>query len=530
MGLAVLASRVLGLVREQVFAVFFGASLAMDAYNIAFRIPNLLRDLFAEGAMSASLVPTFVKVRETEGAKRAWLVAQRVFVVLFLGVSFLSFLGIAFAPHLVAVYAPAFREIAGKFELTVSLTRILFLFFPFVVLAAAFMGILNASGYFFWPAFSSALFNAASIVSGLGLMFAAPALGIPPIAGMAWGVVVGGAVQAMSQWPSLRRAGFAWEKTPQTENPWTHDPHLRNMLALMVPGTVGLAATQINILVNSILATSLGQGAVSHLNYAFRLMQFPIGVFGVSLAAATLPEVSRLWSKSEFARVSEVTLQSLKSVFAINLPAAAGLAFLSVPIVELLFQYGRFSEEDTLATAQALAAYSAGLAFYSAVKVLVPICYAMGRVRISVVSSMLSVAVNIALNLLFIKPLGFWGLALGTSATALLNFTFLLGTIRFEMKRRGELSPFLKPLFASISKYLIVGLAMGALCMVANQAWIDLTHRLGWVLFGPLLLVERTSRVGAVIALALLFLFVVGKFIDLSELNDWVRRKKRKSS
>ncbi len=205
MGIAILASRILGLAREQVFAHLFGASAVMDAFNVAFRIPNLLRDLFAEGAMSASLVPTFTRARMEEGDRRGWQVATRVFVVLFLGVSLLAVLGVVFAEPLVGVYAPHFAQDAVKFALTIDLTRVLFVFFPLVALAAAFMGVLNACGVFFLPAFASALFNATSIVTGVFGAWLLPQFGFHPIFGMAWGVVLGGAVQAFCQLPSLRK-------------------------------------------------------------------------------------------------------------------------------------------------------------------------------------------------------------------------------------------------------------------------------------------------------------------------------------
>ncbi len=376
MGAATFLSRILGLVREQVFAVFFGAGNATDAFNIAFRIPNLLRDLFAEGALSAALVPTFTRVRAEQGDRRAWRVAGLVFRLLFVAVGLLSLLGIVFAPQLVGLYAGKFRAIPGKFEITVAMTRIMFPFFPLVALAAAYMAVLNACGRFFLPAFASALFNAGSILSGLALAYAMPSYGMHPIQGMAAGVVIGGAIQAFSQLPALYRAGYRFPARAAGDLAWHRDPDLRAMVALMGPGMVGLAATQVNVLVNSVLATSQGPGAVSWLNYAFRLMQFPIGIFGVSLAAATLPRVSAQWVARDAAGAAETLSKSLRHVLAINLPASAGLAFLGVPIVQLLFEYGPFSSQDTQATALALTAYAVGLTAYSAVKVLVPVCYA----------------------------------------------------------------------------------------------------------------------------------------------------------
>lgn len=427
MGAATFISRILGLVREQVFAYFFGASNATDAFQVAFRIPNLLRDLFAEGAMSAALVPTFTRARIEEGDARAWRLAGLVFRVLFVSVSIISLLGMFFAPQLVSLYAGTFREVSGKFELTVRMTRTLFPFFPLVALAAAYMGILNACGRFFLPAFSSALFNLASIVSGLSATYFLTSteigrgLGLEPIEGMAWGVVLGGGVQAFAQLPTLYRAGYRYPRVKSslaidrsTNWPrWYQDTHLRKMLALMLPGTLGLAATQINLLVNTVLATSQGPGAVSYLSYAFRLMQFPIGVFGASLAAATLPRVSRLWVSKDIQGIDRSMTAALRQVFAVNLPASAGLAFLAEPIIELIYQYGRFDATSSKATAQVLMVYALGLTAYSSVKVLVPAFYAMGDTRVPVISSTLSVGLTLALNLALVPTLGILGLPWG---------------------------------------------------------------------------------------------------------------------
>jgi putative peptidoglycan lipid II flippase len=257
------------------------------------------------------------------------------------------------------------------------------------------------------------------------------------------------------------------------------------MLALMVPGTVGLAATQVNILVNSVLATSAGPGAVSWLNYAFRLMQFPIGIFGVSLASATLPRISAQWVDRDVQGVSATLSKSLRQVFAVNLPASAGLAFLGYPIIELLFQYGSFHAEDTRSTAAALAAYAVGLTAYSAVKVLVPACYAFGSTRVAVVSSVSSVAATIVLNLLMVGPLGYVGLALGTSAAAVLNAAFLLHSVRNVLRRAGGDLPLLA-LARSFGLHLVAALAMGAACWFCHReviAWIAVPAGVGVALF-----------------------------------------------
>jgi putative peptidoglycan lipid II flippase len=525
MSIATLMSRVMGLVREQVFAFLFGAGNMTDAYNIAFRIPNLLRDLFAEGAMSASLVPTFTRTRHEEGDRRAWRLAGLVFRVLFATVSLIALLGIVFAPALVSLYASGYQGVPGKFELTVRMTRIMFPFFPLVALAAAFMGILNACGVFFLPAFSSALFNVISVAVGVIcaqiIQHWGQGWGIQPIEGMAIGVVFGGAVQAFCQLPALYKQGYRKQEKLPSDPTWVHDPRLRRMLWMMVPGTIGLAATQVNLLVNTILATSQGTGAVSWLNYAFRLMQFPIGIFGVSLASATLPRVSRQWVEKDVKGVSETLTHSLKSVFAVNLPASAGLAFLGFPIIELIFQYGRFYREDTQATATALAMYAVGLTAYSAVKVFVPACYALGNTRLPVVSSVLAVMVTIVLNLLMIKPFGYWGLALGTSIAAVFNGLFLISSIRKILQSHGADLP-LGELFQSFLKYFFVSAGMGVACWATQRGLVlYFSDQLFFEALGKAgLPLGRALRVGIVVIEGVALMVFAAKWFHLKEANE----------
>lgn len=435
MGLATLFSRVLGLLREQVFAFLFGASNAADAFNIAFRIPNLLRDLFAEGAMSAAFVPNFAKAL-VESRRRAFELLAGVLIVLLITVSILSAVGMLFSHELVSLYAGSFQNIAGKFELSVGLTRVMFPFFPFVAMAAVVMGALNALGFFFLPAFAPVLFNVASIVAGLAVC---PVLAhyshVPPIYGMAVGVVVGGFLQFYIQWFQIRREGFSYvDARKAIQNP-LRVPGVKAVLWLLIPGTVGLAATQLNILINSIYATSAGPGAVSWLNYAFRLMQFPIGIFGVSLAVATLPQVSRRLAGGDHEGAGAEVNGSLRMAFAVNGPAAAGLMGAGLPLVQLLFQHGFFQYRDSLHTASAIFWYALGLPGYSVVKVLVPVFYALGTTRVPVAASFIMVALNAAVNHLFLDILHypFWSLALATSITATLNAIFLATWLAFKL-------------------------------------------------------------------------------------------------
>jgi len=436
---AVFASRILGLVREQVFAVFFGAGRELDAFITAFRIPNLLRDLFAEGALSAAFVTTFSQRLERAGEASAWRLANLVINVLAVVVAGLTLLGIWFAPAIVRAIAPGFVAIPGEVELTIELTRIMFPFLLLVALAAVAMGILNTRNLFGIPAAASAFFNLGSIVGGLGCAWwLAPdymrsilhgsAAALDPtraeqaMVGMAIGTLIGGFLQLAAQLPALRRVGFRY-------HPWldVRDPGLRQVMRLMAPATIGAAAVQVNVFVNSNFASYLGDGPVSWLSVAFRFMQLPIGLFGVAIGTVTLPLVSRQSARGETGAFATTIGQALGLVALLCLPAAAGLAVLGTPMIGLIYEHGRFTSVDTIAAAQALGGYAIGLAGYAGIKVLAPAFYALGDTRTPMLVSVLSITTNYLLNWLFTRVLGFGhiGLALATSAVAIGNFTIL---------------------------------------------------------------------------------------------------------
>src|SRR5438876_2133368 len=445
---AVFLSRILGLVREQTFAMFFGAGRELDAFVTAFRIPNLLRDLFAEGALSAAFVTTFTQRFEREGEHAAWRLANLVVNGLALVVGALTLLGIWFAPTLVAAIAPGFAAIPGKVALTVGLTRIMFPFILLVALAAVAMGILNTRHIFGVPAAASAFFNLGSVVGGLlaatwlapgyiGGVLAAlrhhgslptdPVLAARAMAGMAIGTLIGGLLQLLVQMPSLVRVGFRYRPLFRFS-----DPGLQQVLRLMGPATIGAAAVQVNVFVNNNFASYLGDGPVSWLNVAFRFMQLPIGVFGVAIGTVTLPLVSRHGARGDTRAFRATVGQALELVALLCLPAAAGLALMGVPVIGLIYEHGRFAPPDTGAAARALAGYALGLAGYAGIKVLAPAFYALDDARTPMRVSVLSMVTNYALNWLFVRRLGFGhvGLALATSAVALGNFGILLVVLR----------------------------------------------------------------------------------------------------
>ena len=463
---ATFLSRVLGLLRDQVFAALFGAGTAADAFNMAFRVPNLLRDLFAEGAMSASFVPTFTQWREQQGDEAAWALGRQLMATLFSVLLALCALGWIFAPQLIGLLAGGFRAVPGKLELTVTLTRIMLPFLPAVALAAAAMGMLNARGVFFLPALAPALLNLGMIVFGLALIPACRAIGWPIITAMAFGVVLGGVLQFVCQLPSLHRLGFRL----RPEVPRWH-PGVRRVASLMLPATIGLAATQLNIFVSQAIAASFREGSVSWLQYAFRLMQLPIGLFGVAVATVSLPALSRAAVRRDLPAVRATLSESVRLVLLLTVPSALFLAVMARPILALLFQHGRFHAADTIATGDALVMYCIGLPAFAAVGVFTRAYYALGDTRTPVRATFVAVAVNLVLNLLFVGPLAglglaHRGLALATSATALMNLAQLSWGLRSRLggvDGRRMANSLVRILAASAATAMLLALALRAL-------------------------------------------------------------------
>ena len=457
-GLATITSRVLGLVRDQVLAFYFGAGDANDAFRVASRIPNLVRDLFAEGAMSAAFVPTFTRQLALHGRERAWRLASSVISALVLVTSVLVIAGIVFAEPLVRLFASGFSEVPGKLELTIYLTRIVFPFLTLVAVAAALMGMLNSLGHFFVPALSPAMFNVAIIVLSLTLIPIAPSIGLQPITVVAIATLVGGLGQLAIQWPPLAREGFRYRPVLDFK-----DEGLRRVLLLMGPGTIGMAATQINVFVNTMLATGEGTGAVSWLEFAFRLMYLPIGLFGVSIATAATPAISRMVAEKDFARIRSTLANALGLMLFLNVPATVGLIILAQPIIAVIFEHGEFTTSDTLATAAALQLYAIGLIGYSIVRIISPTFYALQRSRVPVMVSAGSVLVNVVLNLALVRVMGYRGLALGTSISAILNATVQLALLRREISGLEG-----SRIAASFVRTLLAAAVMGTVTVIAD--------------------------------------------------------------
>jgi putative peptidoglycan lipid II flippase len=505
-GAATMTSRVLGVARETVLAALFGAGNEMDAFNVAFRIPNLLRDLFAEGAISAALVPTFTRALTQRGRGDAWRLGNLVVNALIAITCAFVVAGWIAAPWLARTFAPEYALVPGKLELTTLLIRIMLPFLTLIAIAVAMMGMLNAMRRFFVPAVSPAMFNVATLFAAFALVPLMPRLGWPRIAAIGIGTILGGLGQIAIQWPLLRREG--WRYAPVLD---TRDEGLREVMRLMAPATIGLAAVQINVFVNTVLATGEGTGAVSWLNYAFRLMYLPIGLFGVSIGTAALPEISRHTAVSDTDGLRRTVANALRLTIVLNVPATIGLIVLARPIVSLLLERGRFGPDDTAATAAALICYAPGLLGYAVVKIASPTFYALRDSRTPVIASAVAVALNIALNLALVRAMGFTGLALGATIAAAAHAALLLWLLHERVGSVGGRE--------NVRVFLLITIA--ALAMGA-AAWGS-QHALEGLIAGRSTVV-RGVRVFASISAGLVVLVAAAHLLHIDEFKEAVRR------
>jgi len=430
-GAATLLSRVLGLAREQVVAGCFGAGLATDALIAASRIPNLLRELFAEGAMSPAFVPVFTETFERRGEAAAWALGRRMLTALGLVMLAVAVAGWIAAPALVRAFTPGFAATPGKLELTTRLARVLMPALPFAVMGAACAGMLNARGKFAEPALAASLPNVGVIVIGLALIPVCRAFGAPPILAMAFGAVAGALLQFAAQLVPLGRLGFRWGRGRPGADP---SRGVHRVVSRMLPAAAGHAATQLNVLVGTLLASLLPQGSVSWLSYAFRLVQLPAGVFGAALATVSLPALARAAVAGDDLALRRTLSASVRLGIVLTVPAMLWLAVMAEPVVALLFEHGHFHAADTTRAAGALMMYS-GLPAFAAIGVFARTFYALGDTGTPVRASFIALAVNLALNLLLMQPLAHLGLALATSVTAIVHLAVLAVSLRRRIGR-----------------------------------------------------------------------------------------------
>ena len=511
--LAVLMSRITGLLRETIMARLFGAGMIYDAFNLGFRIPNLTRDLFAEGALSSAFVPIFTEYLTTRSKEEAARLVNLVGTALILIVGALCALGMYFAPQLVHLLAPGYAAVPGKFELAVNMTHIMFPFLLLVALAAQAMGVLNASNVFGVPALASTFFNLGSVGFGVVLGFwLSPWLHLSGIQGMAVGVVLGGALQLFWQVPTMRRLGYRFKALLD----WK-DPGLVKIFRLMIPAILGNAAVQINVAVNTNFASTIYDvhrgfdGPVSWLSYAFRFMQLPLGLFGVSMASATLPSISRSAASGDMHEFRKTLSHSLGMVFLLTLPSSLGLVVLGKSIIGAIYQGGKFQLYDTQQTALALSCYAIGLTGYAAIKILAPAFYALGDARTPMLVSLASILINFvtADSMIKLAGLGHAGLALSTSAVALFGFVVLFAILR---RRIGGLEG--RSLAAQFGKVAVASLAMAG--VVAASSYL-MEHHLG---------VSRLARLADLvlsIPLGLTIYYAVCRALGVSDIDMAVR-------
>jgi len=499
-------SRVLGLVREQIFALTLGAGVYSDAFLAAFRIPNLLRDLFAEGALSTAFVPTYVDVLKNQSRPAAYALANRVLSTLTIYLGAIAALGMLFPQPVVALVATGFGP--EKAALCGQLVRIMMPFLPAISLAVVAMGALNAEERYTAPALASSMFNVVAIIGG-GIVYALAPGGRAAVITWSALTIVGGIAQLGIQIPTLWRMGFRPKLLPDLR---LRDPGTRRIAALMAPATLGVAAVQINVVVNSSFASLVSDGAISWLSYAFRLMQLPIGVFGVAVATTALTHLSRDAAARDWDALRATLRRGLRMVLFLTVPSTIGLALLGVPIIRLIYQHGRFSANATLATAHALSGYALGLVSYAAIKVVAPAFYALGRTRVPLIASVSAVAANLIWNLTTFHRFGHVGLAVGTSLAATVNLTVLL--VAFQTQIRGL---FTRDFFGAVARIAAASAVMAAAVWLASTRLepLEIPRLLGWVI-----------KVFVPVTLGAVVYFGAARALGLDEATALVRRRR----
>ncbi len=416
MGSATFISRILGFIRDMVIARFLGASMYADAFFVAFRIPNFLRRLFGEGSLTASFIPVFTKYKLNNGESGANELSSVSFTLLSLILTFITVLGIIFSPVIVKIVAPGFENEFEKFLLTVKLNRIMFSYIFFISLVALSMGILNSLKHFFAPAIAPALLNIAMIAGATLFYF----LDKNVVYGLALGVVAGGILQLLLQFVYLKKFNI---KIRLNFN-FSH-PAIKDIAFLMGPSVLGLAITQINILINTLLASFLPTGSVAFLYYADRLIQFPLGIFAVSIGSAVLPMLSEQSAKNNLNDMEKTVIFAIKLILLITLPAMVGLIFAGKPIISFLFQRGEFGIPTLNNVYFAVVGYSAGLWAYAGIRVVVPVYYAFKDTKTPVKIGFFSLIINVVLSVVLMKFLLHTGLAVATAVSSSFNFLAL---------------------------------------------------------------------------------------------------------
>lgn len=457
-GFFTLLSRIFGLVRDMVLASLFGAGMAADAFFVAFRIPNLLRRLFAEGSLTISFIPVFTEYLEKRGKDQAFELAQVVLTFLTLLLAVLAIAGVLLAPWIVRVQAFGFGSSGIKYELTVLLTRITFPYIFFISLVAFFMGVLNSLKRFAPPA-------AAPILLNVGIIGAAYLLSPrldEPILGVAIGVIVGGLLQLALQIPWAVREGMKF--VPKWK---PRHPAIKRIGLLMVPAVFGSAVYQLNQFIGTLLASFLPEGSISWLYYADRIVQFPLGVFAIAISTAALPSLSTYAAREEAREFGDLLGHSLGLVFFISLPSLVGLLVLGEPIVKLLFERGAFKAYHTSMTYYALIFYALGLWAFSGIRVMVSAFYAIQDTRTPVKVASMALIANLFLSLALMGPMKHGGLALSLATASAFQFLSLLWLFK-----KGSSYDFLSSFFRSAGRSILASIAMGTTLYFSDRYFI----------------------------------------------------------
>ena len=452
-----LLSRVLGLIRDMVIAALFGSGLTADAFFVAFRIPNLLRRLFAEGSLTIAFIPVFTEYLTRKGKKDAFEMARVILTFLSLALAVITVLGVVFAPWIVRIQAFGFGGSGMKYDLTVLLTRITFPYIFFISLVAFFMGILNSLRHFAAPAAAPILLNV-GIIGGAFLI--SPSLS-EPIVGVAMGVFIGGVMQVALQIPWIMKSGLRLMPL------WIPShPAVRRIGRLMLPAVFGSAVYQFNQFMGTLLASFLPEGSISWLYYADRVVQFPLGVFAIAISTAVLPSLSAHAAEEDLDEFNRTLSHALRLVFFITIPATLGLMVLGKPIISILFERGAFSAHATSMTCEALFYYTAGLWAFSGIRILVSAFYALQDTKTPVKVAVAALAVNIGLSLLLMGPLQHGGLALALSLASGVQFILLA----LFLYRRVKVLVF-RPVLASVFKSGLASAVMALGVITAKKGW-----------------------------------------------------------
>jgi len=493
-------SRITGFIRDIVIAKIFGASGLTDAFFVAYRIPNLLRELFAEGAVSAGFVPVFTQYLEKESREEAKRLAGVIFAFLLSVLFTVCLLGILFAPYIASVLARGFIPYPEKFSLTIDLLKIMFPFLLFISLAALAMGTLNSLRSFFVPAIAPAFFNLAIIASAL---FLAPNFS-KPILAVGIGVTIGGALQYGVQIIALSKKRFSLKPIFS----FSH-PGLKKIIALVLPVVAATGATQINALMSNFFATYLDEGSATYLYYGLRLVHFPIGIFGVAMAMALLPSMSESTVKENMDAFRDTFSFSLRLVFFMSIPAMAGLIALAEPIINVLFQRGEFTYEATTGTVYALLFYSSGLWAFVGLRVVRIPFYSMQDTKTPLKIAVLSVIANIILSVILMGPLKHGGLALANAIATAVNFGVLLFLLRAKLGRVDG-----KNIVRSFIKISI------ASCVMGFVGWLIIRGAV-WTESGRTF--EKASILAGVIAICIAVYFSIMYLMKSEELKYLIK-------